>query len=108
MLGPAIPKNSAHFLLHWITRLKSTQSTTTTTQIHPIQLDHQSLLSSPQAQSSARAHIDQFLSQHLKFKETFLPFAKFNFSTSGGKGGQNVNKGERVFACFFLHQKFYC
>ncbi|KAA1078259.1 hypothetical protein PGT21_032020 [Puccinia graminis f. sp. tritici] len=86
------PKKNTNLFLQWITRLKSTQSTTTTTQIHPIQLDHQSLLKSQQAQSSARAHIDQLLSQHLKFKETLLPFTKFNFSTSGGKGGQNVNK----------------
>ncbi|PLW21842.1 hypothetical protein PCANC_01812 [Puccinia coronata f. sp. avenae] len=60
--------------------------------IHPIQIDHHSLLNSPQAQSAARAHIHQLLAQPPRFKQTLLPFVKLNFSTSGGKGGQNVNK----------------
>ncbi|OAV88874.1 hypothetical protein PTTG_28892 [Puccinia triticina 1-1 BBBD Race 1] len=73
-------------------RFKSSSSPKPATRIHPIQLDHQSLINSQHAQASAKSLIDQLLAHHPKFKETLEPFAKLNFSTSGGKGGQNVNK----------------
>ncbi|POW00990.1 hypothetical protein PSTT_12731 [Puccinia striiformis] len=76
-------------MFHTLSRLKSTL---TEGPLTVIQLDKQSLLNSQQAQTTARNYIDQLLNQHTKFKETLQPFTKFNFSTSGGKGGQNVNK----------------
>ncbi|KNZ48341.1 hypothetical protein VP01_573g1 [Puccinia sorghi] len=72
--------------------IRSKSNHQASTLIHPTLLDHQSLSDSQQAQSSARAHIDHLLTHPRQFKDSLLPFASLSFSTSGGKGGQNVNK----------------
>jgi len=89
-LSSTILCNRHVFFFSSSVRSKSTHRASTL--VDPTLLDHPLLSDSPQAQSSARAHIDYLLTHPTQFKDTLLPFARLSFSTSGGKGGQNVNK----------------
>merc|ERR1712014_542813 len=88
-MGSTIIRNRNLFFSRSV-RSKSTHRVSAP--VHPTLLDHQSLSDSQHAQSSARAHIDHLLTHPCQFKDSLLPFARLSFSTSGGKGGQNVNK----------------